>query len=105
MTQQKTLCNQIINCGTIVFGISNGGLNRSVSYQGDGTSGVYIYGAQLEAGSYPTSYIPTYGSAVTRSQENCYKTGISDLIGQTHIRKLKIRNTGDYSENLYDGHP
>jgi len=42
-----------------------------------------IYGAQLEAGSYPTSYIPTYGSSVTRSYDSCTATSVSDLIGQT----------------------
>ena len=36
------------------------------TYTGDGTSGVYIYGAQLEEGSYPTSYIPTAGATATR---------------------------------------
>ena len=51
--------------------------NNQVSYTGDGTSGVYIFGAQLEAGSYPTSYIPTYGTAATRS--NDYKQ-LNDLI-------------------------
>jgi len=38
---------------------------------------IYIYGAQLEAGSYPTSYIPTYGSSVTRSID----TGSLNLVG------------------------
>jgi len=37
--------------------------------QGDNTSGIYIYGAQLEEGSYATSYIPTYGTAITRSAD------------------------------------
>jgi hypothetical protein len=50
---------------------------------GDGTSGIYIYGAQLEEGSYSTSYIPTYGTSQTRSKDSCIKTGISSLIGQT----------------------
>ena len=54
------------------------------SYTGDGTSGVYIFGAQLEQQSYPTSFIynGTEGSSVTRVADACSKTGISDLIGQ-----------------------
>jgi len=39
------------------------------NYLGDGTSGVYIFGAQLEQGSYATSYIPTQGSIGTRTVE------------------------------------
>jgi hypothetical protein len=44
---------------------------------------VYIYGAQFEAGSYPTSYINTTSSSATRVADACFKTGISSLIGQT----------------------
>ena len=36
---------------------------------------IYIWGVQLEEGSYATSYIPTYGSAVTRNAD--YMTTIS----------------------------
>lgn len=42
-----------------------------------------IWGAQLEAGSYATSYIPTIASSVTRNADVISKTGISSLIGQT----------------------
>jgi len=49
----------------------------------NGTDGSYIYGASIEAGSYETSYIPTYGTSASRVADSCSKTGISDLIGQT----------------------
>jgi len=56
-------------------GLANEPLNSSVTCQ--------IYGIQLEAGSYATSYIPTYGSSVTRVPDASSVTGVSSLIGQT----------------------
>lgn len=47
------------------------------------TGTVYIWGAQLESGSYATSYIPTTSASVTRNADVISKTGISSLIGQT----------------------
>lgn len=47
------------------------------------TADVLIWGAQLELGAYPTTYIPTQATTVTRIADVASATGISGLIGQT----------------------
>jgi hypothetical protein len=62
------------------------GTGSTVRIYADGNNtskSIYIYGAQFEASSYPTSYIPTTSSSATRVIDDCRKTGISSLIGQS----------------------
>ena len=58
------------------------------------TKSVLVYGFQNEAGSYPTSYIPTIASTVTRNADVISKTGISSLIGTTYTVYGEIINEG-----------
>jgi hypothetical protein len=52
--------------------------------KGDANEGVYVYGLQIEQASYATSYIPTYGTSVTRNEDGYNNTtGISGLLGST----------------------
>ena len=57
--------------------------DNDVSYTGDGTSGVYVWGAQLEEQSYATSYIPTNGAIATRLADVAANSGNSTLINST----------------------
>jgi len=59
--------------------ITWGLLGASVS----GTNDILFYGMQHEVGSYPTSYIPTSGSTVTRNQDIFTRDGIGSLINST----------------------
>ena len=91
----------------IIIYIANG--NGGAAYTGDGTSGIYIWGAQLEAGSFATSYIPTLASSVTRSADVASVNTLSPWFNATEgtlfaevIRDAVVTSAG-LSASINDG--
>jgi len=62
-----------LTAGRVILRLADASGN--IGYTGDGYSGIYIWGAQLEAGTFPTSYIKTEASQVTRSADAASMTG------------------------------
>lgn len=81
--------SSIINCAAL----SNG---STFFYTGDGTSGIYIWGAQFETGAYATSYIPTTSAQVTRAADTASLSGanFSSWNNTTGTILAKYRNSG-----------
>jgi hypothetical protein len=73
------------------------------TFLGDGsTINLYTFGAQLEEGSYATSYIPTSGSTVTRNQDIFTRDGIGSLINSTEgVLFVEIALLIDDDSNKY----
>ena len=115
---------QIINVGNdwkrIIFYSSSANITQTSIYAAisDGsyaavslTGSVYLWGAQAEALSYSTSYIPTNGATATRLADVCTDAGTSDtfndpegvlmaeisaLADDESGRYLSISNVGNY---------
>ena len=60
----------------------NGSSGQGIWVDDIPASGIYIWGAQVEE-SYPTSYIPTSGSTVTRNADIFTRDGIGSLINDS----------------------
>ena len=54
-----------------------------VTYDGDGSGNVYLYGAMIEQNSFASSYIPTQGSASTRVAETASGAGNSEVFNDS----------------------
>lgn len=63
----------------VLFAQVTDALSSTGSYNGDGASGIYIWGAQLEAGAHASSYIPTTTASATRAADSLSITGVTGL--------------------------
>lgn len=89
--------------------ISTNGLWANRTYTGDGASGIYAWGAQIEAGAFPTSYIPTTTTTVTRNADVATMTGTNFSSwynaseGSFASQFIKIANSGGRLFTISDG--
>jgi len=64
------------------------------AYTGDGSSSMFLYGAQVEEQTYATSYIPTAGTTITRAAETCNnsKPSVNSTEGVFYLEVAALSN-------------
>jgi hypothetical protein len=69
--------------GNLLIVLATG--DQQAIYTGNGSSGIYVWGAQLEVGAFPTSYIKTTSASVTRNADvaSMTSTNFSDWYNAT----------------------
>ena len=72
--------------GFVLLGFAQSTTVRS--YTGDGSSGMYYWGAQAEAGAFPTSYVPSTQTFTSRASSATYfdSTGVLQTAGTNVAR-------------------
>jgi len=76
-----SLTSQATASGSIIHRIGLFDPSGVINYTGNGTSGIFLWGAQLEAASTPSTYIPTTTTAVTRTADSAVIDGTGVLTG------------------------
>lgn len=71
----------------VVFSLAPNG--STISYLGDGASGVYLWGIEVKEIDCATSYIPTASAAVTRAADIALVTNPSGLADQCKVIKFR----------------
>lgn len=91
----------VTTTGSPVYGpISSNIASRRPSYAGDGSSGIYLWGAQFEVGGFVTSYIPTTTTSLTRNADVVTMTSTNfsswwqATTGATTVRAQQISVAG-----------
>lgn len=87
-------------CSAKFTATATGSVNYGFLLSNSVGKSVYIWGAQFELGSYPTSYIPTTNAAVTRNAETANNSGNATLFNDTE-GVLMAEISGLANDNSY----